>query len=172
MDIMPLTHYPLVNGVGSGNGLYWPGHYLNQYWHQPYHYKQTSVKMESKYGKFHWHLKISSAKYPPFCLRDNRVNCYRVGGLVQDCSNSSALAMELLQSWTEPSICDGRLWLGCVISSLAAILFSTRINLTRWGDAVAISKALSLNTCYGLSSWAFLGKLLSGECHRTHSMIR
>ena len=26
-------------------------------------------------------------------------------GLVQDCSNSSALAMELLQSSTKPSIC-------------------------------------------------------------------
>ena len=27
-----------------------------------------------------------------------------IDSLVQDCSNSSALAMELLQSWTEPSI--------------------------------------------------------------------
>ena len=34
-------------------------------------------------------------------------------GLVQDCSNSSALAMELLQSYTEPSIrstCHIQLW--------------------------------------------------------------
>ena len=30
-------------------------------------------------------------------------------GLVQDCSNSSALAMELLQSCTKPSICSFRL---------------------------------------------------------------
>ena len=29
---------------------------------------------------------------------------YNTDGLVQDCSNSSALAMELLQSCTEPSI--------------------------------------------------------------------
>ena len=30
---------------------------------------------------------------------------HHINGLVQDCSNSSALAMELLQSWTKPSIC-------------------------------------------------------------------
>ena len=29
-----------------------------------------------------------------------------INGLVQDCSNSSALAMELLQSCTKPLICD------------------------------------------------------------------
>ena len=29
-----------------------------------------------------------------------------IDGLVQDCSNSSALAMELLQSYTKPSISD------------------------------------------------------------------
>ena len=28
-----------------------------------------------------------------------------IDDLVQDCSNSSALAMELLQSYTKPSIC-------------------------------------------------------------------
>ena len=66
------------------------------------------------------HLKISSAKYPTFCIRENRFDRYRVGGLVQDCSNSNALAMALMQSCAKPSICDGRLWLGCVISSLAA----------------------------------------------------
>ena len=31
---------------------------------------------------------------------------HHIDGLVQDCSNSSALAMELLQSCTKPSICD------------------------------------------------------------------
>ena len=30
-----------------------------------------------------------------------------IDGLVQNCGNSSALAMELLQSCTEPSICSG-----------------------------------------------------------------
>ena len=29
---------------------------------------------------------------------------YHINGLVQDCSNSSALALELLQSYTKPSI--------------------------------------------------------------------
>ena len=32
--------------------------------------------------------------------------CLAIIGLVQDCSNSSALAMELLQSCTKPSICS------------------------------------------------------------------
>ena len=36
-----------------------------------------------------------------------------IGGLVQDCSNSIAKALELLQSCTNPSICT-RLALGCV----------------------------------------------------------
>ena len=31
------------------------------------------------------------------------LNCFHIDGLVQDCSNSSALAMELLQSCTKPS---------------------------------------------------------------------
>ena len=30
-------------------------------------------------------------------------SCYHIDGLVQDCRNSSALAMELLQSCTKPS---------------------------------------------------------------------
>ena len=34
---------------------------------------------------------------------------YHINGLVQDCSNSSALAMELLQSCTKPSICKSEL---------------------------------------------------------------
>ena len=33
-----------------------------------------------------------------------------IGGLVQDCSNSSALAMELLQSCTKPSIWNISHW--------------------------------------------------------------
>ena len=31
---------------------------------------------------------------------------HHMEGLAQDCSNSSALAMELLQSCAKPSICD------------------------------------------------------------------
>ena len=35
---------------------------------------------------------------------------YNFDGLVQDCSNSSALAMELLQSYTKPLICPAEIW--------------------------------------------------------------
>ena len=36
----------------------------------------------------------------------NYIAQYHVDGLAQDCSNSIALAMELLQSCTKPSMCD------------------------------------------------------------------
>ena len=45
---------------------------------------------------------------PHFCKLETSTPCisicYCFDGLVQDCSNSSALAMELLQSCTKPSI--------------------------------------------------------------------
>ena len=42
--------------------------------------------------------------YEP-CVKDSHyMGQVYIGGLVQDCSNSSALAMELLQSCTKPSI--------------------------------------------------------------------
>ena len=44
--------------------------------------------------------------YPLLCLESVFINLFdqHFDGLVQDCSNSSALAMELLQSCTKPSI--------------------------------------------------------------------
>ena len=39
--------------------------------------------------------------YSNYCLRGHDIT-YDIDGLVQDCSNSSALAMELQQSWTKP----------------------------------------------------------------------
>ena len=38
---------------------------------------------------------------------------YHVDGMVQDCTNSSALAMELLQSCTEPSMWCHQSWVSC-----------------------------------------------------------
>ena len=38
-------------------------------------------------------------------VSEQQVNAYN-HGLVQDCSNSSALAVELLQSYSKPQICD------------------------------------------------------------------
>ena len=37
---------------------------------------------------------------------ENKAQKDHVDGLMQDCSNSSVLAMELLQSGTEPLICE------------------------------------------------------------------
>ena len=47
---------------------------------------------------------------------------HSIDGLVQDCSNSSALAMELLHSCTKPSICTANVsnWYVC-----KAVLFIT-----------------------------------------------
>ena len=43
--------------------------------------------------------------------------CAYVDGLAQDCSNSSALAMELLQSGANPSICDTYLFIADILAS-------------------------------------------------------
>ena len=54
-------------------------------------------------------------------------------GLVQDCCISSLLAMEILQSYTEPSVCEWdtytytvylRMWHGCVILSIFFVLYN------------------------------------------------
>ena len=42
----------------------------------------------------------------PYTMTQVLDTCCHFHGLVQDCSNSSALAMELLQSCTKPSICS------------------------------------------------------------------
>ena len=47
--------------------------------------------------------------YSKYCLRGHDIT-YDIDGWVQDCSNSSALAMELLQSWTEPSTWQIQIW--------------------------------------------------------------
>ena len=41
--------------------------------------------------------------------KESMLSGAHVDGLAQDCSNSFALAMELLQSCTKPSICDSKL---------------------------------------------------------------
>ena len=54
------------------------------------------------------HLKTSSAKYPSFSTGLNVLIIQElipyINSLVQDCSNSSANALELLQSCTKPLI--------------------------------------------------------------------
>ena len=52
-----------------------------------------------------------------------------IDGLVQDCSNSSALALELLQSCTKPSIYSGTWW---VKPFLAKSLYHTWNIFTHW----------------------------------------
>ena len=44
-----------------------------------------------------------------------------INGLVQDCSNSIANALELLQSCTKPSIC----WLACTAITMPADALAT-----------------------------------------------
>ena len=47
---------------------------------------------------------------------------YDIDGLVQDCSNSSALAVELLQSCTKPSICRSPQSVGGIRNGDTAVL--------------------------------------------------
>ena len=51
------------------------------------------------------------------------VKCYLIG-LVQDCSNSIANALELLQSCTKPSICS----MSAIISSLNVLNIKKKIS--------------------------------------------
>ena len=78
-------------------------------------------------------------------------------GLVQDCSNSSALALELLQSSTKPSICGPllhsivihltqvwtRLCIGCIFCSDAGILIFHSFS-KQWHKHYPISHAWNL----------------------------
>ena len=73
--------------------------------------KMTGAKIIRKYSKArticiilerNWATpQPSSVGYQYFALALSR---YPADALVQDCSNYSALAMELLQSWTKPSL--------------------------------------------------------------------
>ena len=52
------------------------------------------------------HYTLCFSKVEVAVLVSSYQSIHHINGLVQDCSNSSALAMELLQSFTKPSICD------------------------------------------------------------------
>ena len=58
------------------------------------------------------------------------------------------------------------------ISNLIDVIILMGLELTHWslGDVVVILKVQSRNTCYGLSLWASLVRLLWSECHRTRLM--
>ena len=80
------------------------------------------------YNKMHWNM--LSAKWRPFCFTLNVLTqCQshvHIDGLVQDCSNSSALAMELLLSCTKPLIWYPELIIAC----LGCWCLSTRLCLS------------------------------------------
>ena len=101
-----------------------PIHYLNQCWFI-FNGEQTSVKMESKYDNFHSRNDfvnvvckmaaiLSESQYVDATRSSvvityhgiNVIRQYRryIYGLVLDCSNSSAVAMEFMQFCTKPSI--------------------------------------------------------------------
>ena len=63
---------------------FWMSHKQRQQWVSQ-QWSLVSIRQVTMYTAWHWEY---------------------IDGLVQDCSNSSALAMELLQSCTKPSICN------------------------------------------------------------------
>ena len=69
-----------------------------------------------------------------------------------------------------------RKWLGTsqwwpTLLTHICITWPQRVNLLGdERDVVVISKVLSPNMCYGLSSWVLLVTLLTGKCHRTPLM--
>ena len=95
--------------------------WLSMYW-------QCSVFCFSKYNRFPipnlWKSEMGSfvAQNMVYALCQSFQNCmqyhsywtvslqlYHISGLVKDCSNSSALALELLQSCTKPSTCASKI---------------------------------------------------------------
>ena len=92
------------------------------------------------------HLKMSSGKWWPFCLSLNVLIyhkqkdiclilanwcCIYIDGLMQDCSNTSALAKELLQFCTEPLTCN----FGLEICHVLVVRWMTIFNSLRLRDA-------------------------------------
>ena len=69
---------------------------------------------------------------------------YGVDGLVQDCSNSIANALELLQSWTKPSVCP--VWIQSPIYILCVIMilwYGNTFCITGplWGESTIYQRA-------------------------------
>ena len=80
---------------------------LNRYSDADQRKHQSSASLAFVRG-IHWGPVNSLHKWPVtrkmFLFYDVIMQCDDIDGLVQDCSNSSALALELLQSCTKPSI--------------------------------------------------------------------
>ena len=62
--------------------------------------------MQRYMGNYLRHTGSASVNRQMEINRREQITDQQVDGLVQDCSNSSALAVELLQSYTKPSMCN------------------------------------------------------------------
>ena len=71
-----------------------------------WNFKGYPLKFYTKYLTHTWKTAVYFTLFKIYKLSDLRAH---IDGLVQDCSNSSALAMELLQSCTKPSICVSKI---------------------------------------------------------------
>ena len=129
-DIDDLTHWGRVTHIcvseltiiGSDNGLS-PGRRQAIIWNnagllliEPLGTNLSEISIGLQTFSFKkMHLNMSSAKWRPFCLRLNV--------LTQNCSVSSTVAMEILQSYTKPSVLVGEV-LPAMFSS-HSLLFNT-----------------------------------------------
>ena len=117
-----ILHHPFPGNLLSGRSHFIPksiaaaqkvGMLFSASWFIAGLYKHGSI-LTSTGGKgwkhdphlihFHCHVTMNSDEMQIFSMVIFQLNISYIGGLVQDCSNSSALAMELLQSCTKPSI--------------------------------------------------------------------
>ena len=91
---------------GQNNGILW----LHKIWN--YQLQISIIASSELKGKWCSSLAVRSCSRSVECsdLKPNWGICLIItehfDGLVQDCSNTSTLAMESLQSCTKPSICD------------------------------------------------------------------
>ena len=70
---------------------------------------------------------------PPRAIREIKEFAAHIDGLVQDCSNSSALATELLQSCTKPSIYTSPKTQNLFFLHISAMPGQNELNLPKWG---------------------------------------
>ena len=85
-------------------------------WKQCSNDEKKSVTLNSQYTPHSSPMRVSYGEYSvSIWTKMDKVlmRLDHINGLVQDCSNSSALAMELLQSYTKPCIYGKAVWIIC-----------------------------------------------------------
>ena len=146
--VSKLTVIASDSGLSPGRrqAIIWNNDGILLIWPLATSFSKILIEIHSFSFKKMRHLKMSSGKWRPFCL-DLSVLIYHkqkdiclilanwcsiyIDGLVQDCINSSALTMELLQFYAKPSTCS----FGLETYHVLVVRWMTIFNSSRLRDA-------------------------------------